>query len=103
MSMFYCAAHNKMEDSDYVGICGIDGVTRDGKRVETCDTYEGGEYRAKIVFDGDLPYSVPLLRKMRKILLAHGGVYGGIPEYQGKISEIEHRIWTLEDNRNHYE
>ena len=101
MSMFYCSAHDKMEDSDYVGIVGVEVGTL--LCVETCDTFEGGEYRAKIVFDGDLPYSLPLLRKMRKILLAHGGVYGGIPEYQGKISEIEHRIWTLEDNRNHYE
>ena len=102
MSMFYCDAHGKMEDSDYVGIMGIwqaETALLNAEYHETCDTYEGGEYRAKIAFDGDLPYSLPLLRKMRKLLMAHGG----LTEYQNKISEIEHRIWTLEDNRNHYE
>jgi len=102
MSMFYCAAHDKMEDSDFVGIMGIwrpGTAVLNAEYLETCDTYDGGEYRAKIAFDGDLPYSLPLLRKMRKLLMAHGG----LTEYQSKIAEIEHRIWTLEDNRNHYE
>ena len=106
MSMFYCSAHNEMEDSDYVGIMGIwrDATAiRNAEYLETCDTYDGGEYRARIAFDGDLPYTLPLLRKMRKLLMAHGGLTDSVTEYRQKISEIEHRIWTLEDNRNHYE
>ena len=106
MSMFYCSAHNEMEDSDYVGIQGIWRVETsvlNAEYLETCDTFDGGEYRARIAFDNPLPYDVPNLRRLRKILLAHGGTYGGIPEHQGKISEIEHRIWTLQDNPNHYE
>jgi len=94
--MFYCSAHDQLEDSDFVG---LQGILRDEEYLETCDTYEGGEYRAMVAAKEPLPYDLPNLRKMRKLLMAHGG----LTEYQNKISEIEHRIWTLEDDRNHYE
>jgi hypothetical protein len=35
MSMFYCAAHNTMEDSDFVGIVATDELN--GTWIETCD------------------------------------------------------------------
>jgi hypothetical protein len=96
--MFYCAAHDKMEDSDYVGIIGMTSAGTSTEWVETCDTYEGGEYRARLAVDHPLPYDLPRLRKLRKLLM-----HLDPKEYRNKIAEIEHRIWTLEDNRNHYE
>jgi hypothetical protein len=97
--MFYCSAHDTMEDSDFVGIIGMTSAGTSTEYLETCDTYDGGEYRAMVAVKEPLPYDLPNLRKMRKLLMAHGG----LTEYQNKIAEIEHRIWTLEDNRNHYE
>lgn len=102
MSMIYCSAHDKMEDSDYVGIKGIwraETSVLNAEYLETCDTYDGSEYRASIAANNPLPYDLPSLRKMRKLLMAHGG----LTEYRKKIADIEHRILTLQDNPNHYE
>ena len=41
MSMFYCAAHDKMEDSDFVGIVATDELN--GTWIETCDNLSDDE------------------------------------------------------------
>ena len=48
MSMFYCFAHEQMEDSDYVGIVGMASA----EDTETCDTLEGAEYRSLLATRG---------------------------------------------------
>jgi len=41
MSMFYCAAHDKMEDSDFVGLVATDEMN--GTWIETCDNLSDDE------------------------------------------------------------
>jgi len=93
--MFYCACHQQNEDSDYVGYCEI---AREGKILETCDTYEGGEYRAMVAVKEPLPYDLPSLYELRRLLRSVD-----TPEQKQLLAQVEHRIWVLQDNRNHYE
>lgn len=55
-----------------------------------------------------LPYDLPSLYALRRLLRntrATRAILRGVdtPEQKQLLAQVEHRIWTLEDNRNHYE
>jgi len=45
-----------------------------------------------------LPYDLPSLYALRRLLRS-----GDTPEQKQLLAQVEHKIWTLQDNRNHYE
>ena len=52
-----------------------------------------------------LPYDLPSLYALRRLLCNTRAILRGVdtPEQKQLLAQVEHRIWTLEDNRNHYE
>jgi len=52
-----------------------------------------------------LPYDLPSLYALRSLLRGADDSAGGVdtPEQKQLLAQVEHRIWTLQDNRNHYE
>jgi len=107
MSMFYCAAHNEMEDSDFVGIVATDELN--GTWIETCDNLSDDELAryhphsfpiatASTPSNEPLPYTLPALYALRK-----GLQDGSIPVDSSRLYNVAHKILVLEDNPNHYE
>jgi len=52
-----------------------------------------------------LPYDLPSLYALRRLLRNTQRILrsGDTPEQKQLLAQVEHRIWTLQDNRNHYE